>query len=498
MGSSVKKTSVPRIISHIVAVICLGVLAVGIFRKMGKPPGGTVSCKNCNVIIVSLDTLSAENLSCYGYERNTSPNLCAFADSQVNFPYAFANSTYTLPTYVTMFTGLYPTTHKIREVGAQKLPESVPFLPSILKDSGYKSIFLMDKENPHMPMDTVYYRGIDTQFDEDTIPWSRAFSELENVTRKGDKAFLFIHSYYVHPPYKEEDKPLLDTQDAFDWMFLREADKTGNTQNFIDYLIVALGHNIINGVPKDPATHQALLRELTANAGNLNKQQAALFRYTAVVNEYRNNYDPLIRLDTANPRQMSYLKAIYDERIRRLDSGPIRQLLDFIRKPSIAANTIIIITSDHGEEFGEHGSVSHTTLYNPNTHIVLAMAIPGLNNRRVLEYVQTADITPTVIDLLGIPTRYTFDGQSIVEALSGRHLPRRLLVAEAMNKTTLRLGKWKLFVDMTGDAPVPIELYDTEKDPKEQNNILFDRLKFAQNILNSYKRERPWFMPLSF
>lgn len=494
----VKKSRIFRSLFYLAAVMGCSILAAGIYWHAGKIFQRSITCKNCNVILVSLDTLSADNLSCYGYEHNTAPNLCVFADKQVNFPHAYANSTYTLPTHVTMFTGLYPSTHTIQEVGTKKLPESAPFLPSILKDNGYRTIFLMDQYNPHMPMDTVYFRGIDTQFDESTVPWSRALNEFENVIRRGEKAFLFIHSYYVHPPYNEEDKPASYADDDFDWIFLRDSDKTGNTQNFIDFLITALQHNLANNVPKDPARHRALLDELTAGVGNIITQQKALSRYDAIVKEYRENYDPLIRLDPADPRQMSYFKSVYDERIRKLDSGPLRELLSFVQKPSVAANTIVIITSDHGEEFGEHGFISHSTLYNPNTHVVFTMGIPGVNSRRIMEYVQTADITPTIIDLLGIHTSFVFDGISVARTLSGGRLLRRMLVAESARNITLRLGRWKLFLDKSGIDSVPVELYDTEKDPKEQINLLFSHFRFAQNMLSAYKRQIHKITPLSF
>lgn len=497
MAGIIKKIGTLRVIFYMAAVIGCSILITAIYPHVGRVFQKDILCKNCNVILVSLDTLSAENLACYGYERNTAPNLCRFADTKVNFSHAYANSTYTLPTHTTMFTGLYPSTHTIQEVGTKKLAESAPFLPSILKDNGYKTIFLMDRENAHMPMDTVYYRGIDTQFNEVTA-WPRALDEFENVISRGEKAFLFIHSYYVHPPYKEEDKPSLYTNDYIDWVFLRDSDKYGNTQNFIDYLITALQHNIADNVPRDPVIHQALLDELIAGAGNLITQQKVLSRYSGVVKEYRENYDPLIQFDPADPGQMSYFKAVYDERIRKLDSGPVQDLLRFVQKPSVAANTIIIITSDHGEEFGEHGFISHTTLYNPNTHIVLTMAIPGIGSRRVLDYVQTADITPTIIDLLGIPSHYVFDGRSIIRALSGWPMPKRLLVAESAHKTTLRLGRWKLFLDTRGKESIPLELYDTEKDPGEQINLLFSHFRFAQNMLSTYKRQIHKFIPVSF
>lgn len=466
--------------------LCLGYLIWRSGNVVVKSP----VCLQCNVILISLDTLSADNLPCYGYNRKTAPNLCAYAKEHINFPHAYANSTYTLPTHTTMFTGLYPSSHGIQKVGDPKLAETKPFLPSILQNNGFRTIFLMDDENPHMPMDTVYYRGIDTQFDEDTDLWSRALREFEDVTRRGDKAFLFIHSYFVHPPYHESDIPVQYTHDYYDWMFMRDEDREGETDNFIKYLIIALENTITNKGAGDLTQDTLLLRDLVTTGGNIYAQRMVLHRYDSLVRLYRDRYDPLVRLNPNDSRQMSYLKAIYDERIQALDIGPMKDLLAFIQKPSIADHTIVIITSDHGEEFGEHGYVSHATLYNPNTHVVFIMSVPGLSRRIVPEYIQTADITPTLLGLLGISTQNSFDGWNITSTLYKQPLPSRVLVAESEHKTTIRRGKWKLFLDTRGKSPVPIELYDTEKDPGERKNILFDRFSLVHEMLNAYLQTR--------
>ena len=70
-------------------------------------------CKNCNIILVSLDTLSANHLPCYGYARNTAPNLCTFAENNILFKNAFAKFTRTLPSNVSIFTGQFPSTHGV-------------------------------------------------------------------------------------------------------------------------------------------------------------------------------------------------------------------------------------------------------------------------------------------------------------------------------------------------------------------------------------------------
>lgn len=471
-----------------IATVCVGVILAS--KSLPRRP----ICKDCNVILISLDTLSSEHLPCYGYIRNTAPALCDFAQKNYFFPHAYGNGSYTLPTHVSMFTGLYPRTHGMLTVHSPKLPATTPFFPSILKSNGYTNIFIMDDENAHMPMDKVYYRGIDTQFGEYTDSWNDGFTAFEKNVRDHKKTFLFVHSYYVHPPFSEKETSLQYTHDFYDWMFWREEDQIGTTKNFIAYLIKALQINIEAGTPFDAKNDPILLSRLLESQNDYDKQKALVRAYPTIVNDYRRKYDPLIRMDIHNTKEITFLKAIYDGRIRQMDEGPIRELLSFINTPLIQANTVVIITSDHGEEFNEHGYLSHTTLYDPNTHIFLAMGFPDKTSRRVDEYVQTADLTPTMLDILGISSPYVFQGVSIVPTLYGKKIRNRLLVAEDVVMMTARLGKLKLFFKSHEGKLVPIELYNTETDPGEEENILFSNIPLAEAMLASYNQIHA-FMP---
>ena len=463
-------------------------IAVGFVLKNRTPPS-KILCKDCNIILISLDTLGADHLPCYGYGRDTAPHLCAFAHDNILFRRSYANATYTLPTHVSLFTGLLPTHHGITSVGTTKLPESVPFLFSILKEHGYSTIFVSDENNPHMPIDRVYYRGIDERLSLGNRPWTKAISLFTQRALQGEKTFLFIHSYFVHPPYTDEDTANLYTSDYFGWMYLRERDKIDISPDFITNTRIELAVDLKNRVHSGPAPYQHVFDQLVQFADNNDAARRVLLDNPKILDEYRDRYDPLIRLDPANEREMSYLKAIYDQRIHKLESEVLLELLNVYKQPEIRKNTILLIISDHGEEFGEHGFTSHSSLYNQNTDVVTIMAVPGVASRQIDTPVQTADFTPTILSLVGIPYSYRFDGMDITPLFFGAKVSDRILVAEREHELTLRYGKWKLFVAKNGGSYTPIALYDVLSDPRESKDMLFTNLSFAKMLIRMYQAQ---------
>lgn len=483
-----------KIIRIGITLAAIGTLIIAGYIWNPKRLKSPVMCKDCNVIVVSLDTLSGTHIPCYGYTaRNTAPNLCAFAAKNILFTHAYGNATYTLPGHVTLFTGLYPRTHNVMQSLTDSLSAETLFLPSILKDHGYTNIFFMPPYSPHLPRDLVYNRGIDVFLDATKESWSAALREFEQKTTSGQKTFLFLHSYAVHPPFHEDGRPHLYTDDDIPWMNIRAVDELTISRDFVAYLIVALRFDLINNVHNDETLpYESLLRLLEGSEGNYEKQQRLIESSPDILKEYRLKYDPLIRIDVNSQRELTYLQALYDQKIHELDEGSLQEVLEFVSKDSVRNNTVVIITSDHGEEFGEHGYINHTTLYDPNTRVVFVMAVPGIQNRRITQYVQTADITPTILGLVGIQSG-PFQGENLQTVLTGGHLPKRLLVADMTGMQTLRLGKWKLFIDRRTGEATPVELYDTESDPAESQNVLFSNMKLARAMMTGYRQfEEDW------
>ena len=472
-----------RIYRVIVIIAILTVLGFGVFRYRTARKDMPL-CRGCNLIILSLDTFSGQHLPCNGYPRDTAPNLCAFAKKNLFFPHAYGNAVYTLPTYVSLFTGLYMSTHRINIPDADtKLPQDAPFLPSVLSNMGYRTIFVA-ADTDHMPKDRVYYRGIDTYLDEYRTSWDEALDRFIASTETGKKTFLFIHNYSIHAPFSDVEKPLLYTNDWYDWIIVDPKDATRVTPVFIEYLITALTNSIAEGAHDDALPlYKRYLEALKSASGDYGRQRRIALSNPVLLARYQDVYDPLLRIDLGNQRHLDFFKAVYDQKIHELDAGELSRFITRISDPKIRNTTLVVITSDHGEDFGEHGSIRHTTLYDSNTRVLLTMSVPGLNGRRIEEPVQTVDIMPTVLEFLGIPVPSGVEGISVLPAFSGYGLPPRVLMAERITERTLRLGRWKLFVDVRGGASVPTQMYDTYTDPYETNNVLFSHMSEARRMM---------------
>lgn len=485
-----------RRILLIIASTLLGCLAVRtaiLQRFLPKKP----LCKNCNVIVVTLDTLSANHLPCYGYARNTAPNLCSFAQNNVLFRKAYANATWTLPSHVSVFTGLYPDVHRVNLYN-DSLSKSLPFLPEILQKQGYKTIFANDLASFSVPIATVYNRGIDTYIndsDGDTALWKPALSAFKTSVDHGNKTLLFLHTYDVHMPYFIGDAPKLYTTDTIPGIPLNYDQFTNTSGAYFDFLLKTLTDSI-NNHDNAPAVllekyHEIipLIKTYGANpkllATKLQPYQPyltfPLFAY------YLSN------IDVRNPRYIAYIRALYDQRIHQMDEWRLTELFTFLNTKEVRDSTVVVITADHGEEFMEHGEIGHRTAYDSNLSIPLILSIPGLKKPvSIAAPVQSVDIVPTILELVGITTPYSFQGTSLVPLIQGRALDKRLLVADGYNLETkvMRSGSWKLFLKRQTDGTyVPYELYDTVKDPGEKTNIFLAHPDIVRGILREYQRE---------
>lgn len=135
------------------------------------------------------------------------------------------------------------------------------------------------------------------------------------------------------------------------------------------------------------------------------------------------------------------------------------ELIPLLNTPGIRDNTIVLITSEHGEEFLEHGRVSHETLYDTNVNVPFILRIPGISARTMPDPVQGADVAPTVPGAVGIPQRtYGFQGLDLTRYLSSGRLPDRFIYAFQINDScrtvaTVRDRIWKVFMANTNGVP---------------------------------------------
>jgi arylsulfatase A-like enzyme len=320
-----------------------------------------------HVILVSIDTLRADHLGCYGYARDTSPRLDELARDAVVFRQAIAQAPSTLPSHASMLTSLLPSHHGASVANGTALSADAVTLAEVLRAAGYRTASF----NGGVQLDSLY--GLDRGFET----WRSArpgdagaevltgdIDRFDHVVEQAtdwigavrpDPFFLFLHTYETHHPYT----PDAETLAPFD------ADYRGDLP---DRVGLELLHAVNHGA---------------------------------------------MRLDEDDLR---HVVAAYDAEIRSVDAA-LGRLLDFLRSEGLYDRTLLIVTSDHGEEFGEHGFVgwhSHS-LHDELLRVPLVVKLPGsrLAGRAVADQVRGIDLAPTILDELGIAPPDAFEGASV-------------------------------------------------------------------------------------
>jgi len=392
-----------------------------------------------NILLVSIDTLRADHLGCYGYPRETSPNMDKLAHDAVVFKNTYSTTSWTLPSHVALFTSLNTPKHKVINM-LHKLDDSLPTTADILRNNSYFCAAFTG--GGFLRSGYGFAKGFDSFFQiMKRNNRSARIDEAESLSRRttawldknhDKKFFLFLHTYQPHMPYEnksETGKIFLEKNSR--WEKVREKD---------------------------------LLTK--------SKYQ------TRLSDKDRNN-----------------VIALYDGEIRYTDEYFVKPLLEKLRELSIYDNTLIIITSDHGEEFYDHKNWLHgSTLYNELIKIPLIIKFPdSLYKSTVVENTaRIIDITPTVLEEAKVDqSSFDFDGKSLLPILQGNEKEDRVYYADlifrrikdqspkmfATNKNGLKIiqsnkMKSSYTKNMTSDLlGKNIELYDIKKDPDEQKNI---------------------------
>ncbi len=390
-----------------------------------------------DLILVSIDTLRADHLYCYGYERPTSPFLDSLARSGVLFLQARSPSPWTLPAHASMLSGQLPHQHLAVEDDCA-LGADLPLVSGALSSVGYRSaafvstLFVSSRYGFQRGFQTFQDFGIldpETNL-EKTVSAEKivdsAISWLENLA-PGEPFFLFLHFYDVHYSY--------DPPAPYDTIFDR-APRKGDV------------------------------------------------RYK---NYFYHKKHPL------DPQQLGHQVAQYDESIRYVD----QQLSRLFHSLEESARTATwIVTADHGEELGERGSWGHAhTLFQEQLHVPLLITGPSvISPNQVETAVGLQDIAPTLAALGG--TRLpTAQGIDLSPALAGASLPQRAFVADtsrfSSNRLSIYQDGWRLDLDLKTDTRA---LYDINLDPGELRNRFGDqpaRAAAMESLLLSRLGE-PW------
>jgi choline-sulfatase len=378
--------------------------------------------KSPHIFIYLIDTLRADHLSCYGYEKTTTPFIDVFSKDGIVFRNCFASASWTKPTVGSILTGLYPNKHRA-ERKDDRLSSEVLMLAEILKSMGYSTIHLT--ANGHITKAFNFDQGVDfyklseTWHNSSEIINSNFFDLIDSTPDLLEKSiFAYLHTVDPHDPYTPR-APFLKLKKA-----IEDADKY---------------------------SHWARIRKKIENH-NLTEEG------------------------------LDFIVSLYDCEILQNDFF-FGKFIDYLKQKGIYEDSIIVLTSDHGEQFYEHGGYFHgSSIYNEEIRVPLIIKFP--NNEffgfQSDFFVSQVDILPTILEYLGVNIPQEIDGISLFHQLKNGDSERTIFVKENVEKFNFvgfiySLDKTKQIIKYKDEFYTTVsnhEMYNLKNDFHESNNLL--------------------------
>ena len=386
--------------------------------------------KKPNILIIGIDSLRADHMSCYGYERLTTPHIDRFAQEGTLFENTFSAYIPTTPGYGSMLTGmdLFSTqVVALRHKGPMR--SEVKTLAEILKAEGYSTTSVGFKGNPSS-------RGFDNylnfqgwgSWNEGRSPKAQNLNEvtipeLERLAKEEEPFLLFLRHMDPHAPYL----PPAPYERAF-----------------------------YHGDECDPG----------------NKSMDPVMSFKPFRDFFATWMPPGIS-------DKDYVIAQYDGAVAYMDAC-IQTIFQTLETLDILDNTIVVINADHGETLYDHECwFDHHGTYDNVLHVPLIIRYPSKvpMGKRLSGYNRQQDLVPTLMDLAGIEPGIDFDGQSLMKMVRGEvaSFDSEFYITECtwMRKHGWRTPQWKLILALEPDMHFkpPVELYNMVEDPEENNNL---------------------------
>jgi arylsulfatase A-like enzyme len=322
-----------------VAALAIALLGVALAARgaAGRPARGAPT-----IVWISLDTLRADHVGCYGYRRPTTPTLDALAAESIVFDRAIAPSPWTLPTHLSLLTGLYPSAHGVVDMNAA-LSDAAMTVPEVLRDTGYRTAAVVSS---YMLSPAYGYgQGFETfRFRPKARADGVTETAVELLDAVGDRPlFLFVHNFDIHYPW---------TPSAAD------------------------------------------LRPFATDA--------AIARYAD--RSWKHYHDFVADAMRMAPEEFAYWIDAYDASIRATDRA-VGDLIAALKRSGRWDDTLLVVTSDHGEEWKDHGFLGHSiTLFDEVVRVPLIIKPPAnlrIGPRRVASVVSLLDVATTTVRAAG-------------------------------------------------------------------------------------------------
>ncbi len=403
--------------------------------------GSLTACSDRpSIILVSLDTLRAANVGAYGYKRPTTPNLDRLAAEGVLFERFYAQTHFTLPSHTTMLTGAPAEVHKVVRSALGKgptgpsrfsliLPPKIPTIAQQLKQNGYTSAWFAHSADQDLPFTVGLGRGFTDFFPLgiDRRPGMQLAKEWLK-SRGTDPFFAFLHSKTPHSPYFT-----IDGTDKFVFSDLAYSGGIPSSQKQLDDLIAKKSRYLeveAKGIVDWLSPRTPLPSDLLRSTASINP--AMIFWST---------------VDRKNPRDLQRLTDLYDDAILRAD-GYLGEIIASLKEHGQYDRSWVIVLSDHGEELGEHGTLSHRTLNKNVVWIPLVIKppkgfsfSPGL---RVAAVTSMIDLMPTLLEAAGAKSPRLLPGRSLLPLIRGEQIPDQPAFSSILNPIDLTVHSYSV------------------------------------------------------
>lgn len=425
------RAGVPLVRGLLVLVLASAGLALFAGREHSRTSRGSHLVRH--VILVSIDALRADALSCYNAAAPATPNIDALAKESIRFERAISPAPWTLPAMAAMMTGVPATVHGA--VGRfSRLPSAAVTLAERLRSAGYVTAAVVD--NPVLSPS----HGMDQGFD-DYIHFPR--------TRRDPSLGTAILQRVFRNRYREESTTDVTVDLAAKWV-----ERNAGADFFFWMHVID---------PHSPYAPPGRFQPPGTPPERIGRR-------------FADHEDVRVGRLRMTPEEKAWMRGLYEGEVRYVDDA-IGGFVQKLRELRIYDDALVIVTSDHGEEFFDHGGVEHGhTLYNELLQVPLLIKLPRSRDRRVIsDLVSTQRVAGTVMDACGVAAADDPAGVGGMTLLGPDSLSSAVVYSTAVvyhePRESIYLGGYKY---IRGIESITQELYDAEKDTHERNNLADD------------------------
>ena len=375
-----------------------------------------------NILLITIDTVRADCTSLHGYGRSTTPFLEELAEAGVRFDRAYSTSSWTVPSIASLMTSLAPAAHGVTRgfvqedaiVNQQVLAGDHVLLAETLRDAGYRTVAVTS--NGHLTAEFGFGQGFDRYVNvgfASALDIRRELKPVFDELRDASPWFLWVHFFDPHAPYEA----------------------------------------------------RSATREYLSNEGELDLE------LIDVLQRIMERDDLAALVMQPGDRTHRYISALYDSEIRFVDD----QIREIVEELPLGEGDMVVVTSDHGEEFSDHGDCWHGhSLYDETIRVPLVLRLPdNAHSGTVVGHpVSLIDVMPTILDVLDLDLPGPAQGQSLLAAIGGepsRQRPVRASLARVGSYEALIEPRFKYIHDLEHGEHA---LFDIENDPNERTNLL--------------------------